>query len=161
MKQNPLNNDDEFAFTIRNPNPRASHLKSGMKYTVEIELAQGEWQDFADAYTTGMVIECVGHVTHRNLPGEGEGDGAKGGMRSKHAAMLCNNPDFFEWITTLTYFDVDFDQPMDEQCRAYLLSECGIESRRYLDHDTAAAKTYDRIVGMVNSWEQGEQQAAQ
>ena len=152
MRPNPLNDDDEFQFTIRNPNPRASHLKSGMKYTVEIELAQVEWQDFADAHTTGMVIECVGHVTHRNAPNDGEDDGAKGGPRSKHAAMLCNNPDFFEYITTQTFFDVSFDEPMEGECRAYLLDACKIESRRYLDHDTEAAKTYERIVGVYTRW---------
>ncbi|KKK51819.1 hypothetical protein LCGC14_3111140 [marine sediment metagenome] len=101
MSKNPLDTDEPFQVTMRNPNPRANRLKDGMKYTVRFEFVQPEWQDFADAYTTGMVIECVGHVTHRNLPGEGEGDGAKGGMRSKHAAMLCNNPDFFDNIGEL------------------------------------------------------------
>ena len=149
-----------FQLTLRNPNPRASHLKSGMRYTVEFELVQHEWQDFADAHTAGMVIECVGTVTHRNVPEDSE-DQLKGGPRSKHAAMLCNNPDFFSYITTETYFDVDFAKPMSDECRSYLLEVCKVTSRRYLDHDTQAAIIYDDIVGTFTRWIEDDEKTAQ
>jgi hypothetical protein len=66
MNQNPLERDQPFSLTLRNPNPRSSKTKEGPVYRVSFELTPEEWQMFMDTNTQGMVVECVATVTHRN-----------------------------------------------------------------------------------------------
>jgi len=64
--KNPLESEGEFQMSLSNPNPTSSKTKHGPVYRVSFELTQDEWQQFMDCETMGMVIECVGRVTHRN-----------------------------------------------------------------------------------------------
>ncbi len=62
---NPLDNDQQFFFTLRHPRPLFRAGKDGPVYRVQFELTPEEWQWFVDARTTGMVIDCAGMVSHR------------------------------------------------------------------------------------------------
>lgn len=59
----------------------------------------------------------------------------KGGELAKLAGILCNTPDFLKWLGCATA----------DEARAQICADCGIESRRGLDHDVAAAKQFHAI----------------
>ena len=56
--------------------------------------------------------------------------------RSQQAGILCNDPQFCEWL--------DFDQ---ESAPAFVRAHCGVASRRELDDDETAAARWDRLLG--------------
>lgn len=66
---NPLEHDEEFQLSLRNPNPSFRALKSGDVYRVDFELSKEEWEYFTDPNIdrTGMVIENICRVTHRAM----------------------------------------------------------------------------------------------
>lgn len=56
----------------------------------------------------------------------------KGGELAKLAGILCNTPDFLEWLGCATA----------DEARAQICTDCDIDSRRELDHDATAAKRF-------------------
>lgn len=112
---NPLETDQEFAISLRNPNPSFRALKSGDVYRVDFELSKEEWEYFTDPNLdrAGMVLEMTGMVTHRasktsvveitdvpatTLPVGSESKPEKGGRWSQEAGKMYNNPLFHEYM---------------------------------------------------------------
>lgn len=56
----------------------------------------------------------------------------KGGELAKLAGILCNSPDFINWLGCDTA----------DEARAQICTDCEIDSRRELDHDSIAAKRF-------------------
>ena len=56
----------------------------------------------------------------------------KGGELAKLAGILCNSPDFINWLGCDTA----------DEARRQICSDCDIDSRRELDHNEQAAKMF-------------------
>lgn len=59
----------------------------------------------------------------------------KGGELAKLAGIFCNSPDFINWLGVEN----------GEAARSIICDECGIESRRELDHNEIAASNFHRL----------------
>ena len=65
----------EFQLSMRYPRPSARIKRDAdskeyrTHYFLEVELPKEDWDVFAEAELTGMVIEAVCQVTHRSTPG--------------------------------------------------------------------------------------------
>ena len=59
----------------------------------------------------------------------------KGGELAKLAGIFCNSPDFINWLGAGN----------GESARSIICDECGIESRRELDHNEIAASNFHRL----------------
>ena len=65
----------------------------------------------------------------------------KGGPRSKHAARLCQDPEFQRWVGDI---GIKMNDPLG--CAHWMREECEIDSRAQLDHDPAALQRFeDRV----------------
>ena len=70
-------------------------------------------------------------------------EAVKGGQLSRVAAMLCQDPEFQDWIFDrkgLTMLSPTVDR--QESAAALIRMVCGVESRAELDHNPAAAKIF-------------------
>lgn len=172
---NPLETDDEFSISLRNPNPSFRALKSGDVYRVDFELSKEEWEYFTDPNIdrAGMVLEMTGMVTHRapkpsvgeisyvpatTLPVSTESAPVKGGMWSQEAGKACNNPRFQEYMK---HKNPDYWRHSDsmekflekQDCASGAMKEIlNIESRKELDTDVEARKRFKQLMHDFNRW---------
>lgn len=180
MSDNPLEHDDEFQLSLRNPNPSFKALKSGDVYRVDFELSKEEWEYFTDPNIdrTGMVIEMVCRVTHRapkpsvgeishvpatTLAGDTEYSQFKGGKWSIQAGIMCGNPKFQEFLS-IKYWGVwsqlcggGPEIPNISDVTAKTIKEIlGIFSRKELDTDIGARKRFMDLMSHFNRWTEGK-----
>lgn len=172
---NPLETDDEFSISLRNPNPSFRALKSGDVYRVDFELSKEEWEYFTDPNIdrAGMVLEMTGMVTHRApkpsvvaisdvpatpLPVSSESAPVKGGKWSQEAGKMCNNPLFQEYMR---YKFPDYWRHSDsmekflekQDCASGAMKEIlNIESRKDLDTNPEARKRFMDMMNKFNLW---------
>lgn len=66
----------------------------------------------------------------------------KGGDLSRLAAMLCQNPDFQEWLNAHQMADLTVSVEGAQDAAAVIRLICGIESRAELDHNQTAARIF-------------------
>ena len=155
-RDNPLERDDAFQLSLANPNPSFKARKDGDHYLVEFELSKDEWDHFVDPNIdrTGMVIEVVGQVTHRATKPVQVEAGPKGGPLAKWAGILCADPLFWEWNNALNIEHGYSSSVFTERdARAVILKMCDIESRRMLDHDAKAGRTFrEDIMAPFSAW---------
>lgn len=101
----------------------------------------------ADVYGTGfMALLTLVQIGDDEVPIDQVSKEAlerlKGGPRSKHAAQLCKDPDFQEWVRPFVR-----SAKSDEGRAAYFMRDrCGITSRAELDHDAGAWARFLRLV---------------
>lgn len=81
-------------------------------------------------------------------PGKDEPE-LKGGRLARDASMLCQDKTFRLWI----------DADDADQAREIVLRHCGVESRRLLDHDEAAAGKWREIDRLYAAWMNGDDEA--
>jgi hypothetical protein len=62
---------------------------------------------------------------------------------SQRAALLCNSPNFRQWVWEIDYGQIDRDSPAS--AADWLRARCGIKSRALLDTDPAAHATFTNI----------------
>ena len=73
----------------------------------------------------------------------------KGGALAKLAGMWCADKTFQSWLET----DPDNAAPTENGAALCLYAMCNIQSRRQLDHDTAAAERFNRLIrGPYMKW---------
>ncbi len=158
MSQNPLDTDNQFYFTLRNPNPTSGKNKDGPWYRISFEMNQEEHQDFMDAETKGMVIECVGMVTHRNeeqvkktkpVKKKAPADN-KGGALCARSDILARDDIFHNYLNANhAQWIVDNEKSSGsfiDLAREYIRIQSGVESRKELDHNEGAAKNFHKFV---------------
>lgn len=173
---NPLESDEEFQLSFRNPNPSFKALKSGDVYLMGFEMSKEEWEYFTDPNIdrTGMVIENICRVTHRapkpsvgqisdvpatTLPVSTESEPVKGGMWSQEAGKMCSNPKFQEFLS-IKYWGVwsqlcgdDFEIPNISDVAAKTIKELfGIFSRKELDTNYDARTRFMDMMSEFNRW---------
>lgn len=66
----------------------------------------------------------------------------KGGPRSKHAARLCQDPDFAHYVM----LKLKRQSISEEEVAEWVRKECGIDSRAQLDHDPQALERFEERV---------------
>lgn len=77
----------------------------------------------------------------------------KGGRLAKQAGMVCNEPAFWAFLNEKCIMD-PFDKITSaEDAAKYIYDFCGIESRRELDHNDAAASNWRDLEGEYRAWE--------
>lgn len=81
-------------------------------------------------------------------PGKDEPE-SKGGRLARDASMLCQDKTFRLWI----------DADDADHAREIVLRHCGVESRRLLDHDEAAAGKWREIDRLYAAWMNGDDDA--
>jgi hypothetical protein len=89
-------------------------------------------------------IEADGQAKGASEVEQASEDEIKGGKLSQWAAQRCNDHDFYMFLRK--NFDAHYTgTPVDIQdyCRKLILITCGIESRRWLDHDVDAAAIFN------------------
>jgi hypothetical protein len=163
---NPLDTDKQFYMSLANPNPTSSKTKDGPVYRVSFEMAQGEWQQFMDAVTKGMVIECACQVTHRNnesvkrdpdtvdaFDESTDNEKLKGGPLSVRSDALARDPNFYEFIksTEPAYIHAS-EGGIVKKMRQYIRARCHVESRAELDHDKEAADKFKKLISSYTQW---------
>lgn len=101
----------------------------------------------ADQYTTGgfeALVTLVQLDDEDNPIDQQKADlieSLKGGPKSKHAARLCKDPDFIEWVGQI------LGKATDEHGAAQLVrSKCGITTRAEFDHDQLAWTRFERLI---------------
>lgn len=73
----------------------------------------------------------------------------KGGALAKLAGMWCADKTFQSWLE----LDPDNAAPTENGAALCLYALCNIQSRRQLDHDTAAAERFNRLIrGPYMKW---------
>lgn len=173
---NPLETDEEFSISLRNPNPSFRALKSGDVYRVDFELSKEEWEYFTDPNLdrAGMVLEMTGMVTHRadkpshgeispipatTLHGTDQSEPVKGGKWSIQAGIMCGNPKFQEFLS-IKYWGV-WSQLCGDRADITNISDVtaktikelfGIFSRKELDTHPEARKRFMDLMGEFNRW---------
>jgi len=133
----------EFSLTLANPNPSFKTRKDGDHYFVEFEMQRDEWDYFTDPNVNrqGMVIEATCSVAHLAQP-KPEAE-VKGGPLAELAGRWCRDDQFRQWA----------DVSDESTAREYILSTCGIQSRKELDHNAQAARIFhERIRNPFNSY---------
>ena len=173
---NPLEHDDEFQLSFRNPNPSFKALKSGDVYLMGFEMSKEEWEYFTDPNIdrTGMVIENICRVTHRapkpsvgeisqvhatTLAGDTEYSQFKGGKWSIQAGIMCGNPKFQEFLS-IEYWSYwsrfcgdDPEIPNVSDVAAKVIRAIHvIDSRKELDTNPDARKRFMDLMGEFNRW---------
>lgn len=165
---NPLQKPDTFYLTLANPNPTSSKTKDGPVYRVSFELSQAEWQNFMDAETKGMVIECACQVAHKNEPEpqrdpktvdafSGKTDAeTKGGPLSVRSDRLARDMTFHRFLETIEKTWCDRREKDGELwvdvARDYIRERCHVKSRAELDHDKAAADKFRKLISSYVHW---------
>jgi hypothetical protein len=162
---NPLENDDVFQLSMANPNPTSSKTKDGPIYRISVEVTREEWDWFMDTETKGMVIECEALVSHRNTPardphtedaftGQTDDEKKKGGPLSQRSDSLARDPEF------LLYLRDRHPNWAKSKCvdgaRAFIRTFCKVDTRAALDHDSAAAKRFGKIISDYIDWGAGD-----
>ncbi len=149
-EMNPLERSEPFSLTLANPNPKFRTRKGGDKHIVEFEVSAEEWGYFTDPNVdrTGMVIEAIHcEVTHQHVPEKPKAEEKpKGGPLAELAGMWCKDRQFWEWINTLEapkYLLREGGVTSDADARLFILENCGIQSRRELDHNGLAKRLFE------------------
>mgnify|MGYP003583170913 FL=1 len=70
----------------------------------------------------------------------------KGGDLSRLAAMLCQNPEFQEWLNNQQLVDLAISVEGAQDAAAVIRLVCGIQSRAELDHNAQAPKILQETV---------------
>ena len=146
LNPNPLERAGEFSLTLANPNPSFKTRKDGDHYFVEFEMQRDEWDYFTDPNVNrqGMVIEATCSVAHLAQP-KPEAE-VKGGPLAELAGRWCRDDQFRQWA----------DVSDESTAREYILSTCGIQSRKELDHNAQAARIFhERIRNPFNRYTLG------
>lgn len=170
MLQNPLDKPDTFYLSLGNPNPTSSKTKDGPVYRVSFEMLQEEWQNFMDAQTKGMVIECACQVTHRNgesierdpntvdmLDEKTDAEKKKelnGGPLSVRSDRLARDNSFYQYIVKIepTWKPAHKVDSSHDFCRAYIRDVCSVKSRKEFDHDKQAAEKFRKLISRYVYW---------
>lgn len=71
----------------------------------------------------------------------------KGGSLCRDAAILCKARDFIEYM-----IDQTGNIGSEESAKHFLCDYCGIESRRELDHNSAAAAKFKQLHREYSAW---------
>ena len=138
---NPLDTDEIFNFSGRNPNISLRRGRDGPVWRVSFEVEEGVALDFTHAETAGMNLDFAAQVMDRNEKIE-KPEKPKGGPISKNAGMKCQEPEANQFAIAQGF--VDF--------KTMIYAQCGIESRAELDHDKDAAKTYAKLKSRYFRW---------
>jgi hypothetical protein len=80
----------------------------------------------------------------------------KGGERARLAGILCGDPAFQNWFHESGEADWAPHCDRREYTARSLRVECGIDSRAELDHNKAAAGTFDQIVDLFRKAQRGQ-----
>jgi hypothetical protein len=97
-------------------------------------------------------LKKTGHIFNLILTEEGqlvaeEEEAQKGGALSQSAALFCKDRSFQEFCNT------EYGVQMDEEgARGAILMECGIKSRRELDHNEYAKDSFLEIRKKFLEW---------
>lgn len=69
---------------------------------------------------------------------------------SQLAGMLCNQPDFWQWITEA------YETPCSnkDEAAAWLREVCNVESRSLFDTDEVAGETFRKFMKEFDDWKQ-------
>ncbi len=59
MSMNPLDTGELFTLEMMNPNPSSSKNKDGPVYRVSFEVHRDDWDNFMEAKTSGMMLNCA------------------------------------------------------------------------------------------------------
>lgn len=74
----------------------------------------------------------------------------KGEKLARRAALLCNDDQFWLYLDRRRRAKFNLDIPdgthNEQDARDFIVSACGISSRKELDHNAAAAKTFTDIL---------------
>jgi hypothetical protein len=74
----------------------------------------------------------------------------KGGALARRAALLCNDVQFRLYLDRRRRAKFQMDIPDGthnaQDARDFIVGACGISSRKELDHNAAAAKTFTNIL---------------
>ncbi|MDE3023616.1 MAG: hypothetical protein KGI54_17520, partial [Pseudomonadota bacterium] len=74
----------------------------------------------------------------------------KGGELTKWAGILCNDPNFWKWLETKGWSPYRFDSFTSGEI---VRTICGVQSRRELDHNPAAARIFrEAIMRPFDEW---------
>ena len=69
---------------------------------------------------------------------------------SQLAGMLCNQADFWQWITEA----YDHATTNKDEAAAWLRSVCNVESRSLFDTDDIAGETFRKLMAEYDTWKQ-------
>lgn len=118
-----------------------------ISFDIEPANAQDAFRLFAAPGTPAAIAALqVGYAAASDAPAE---DQPKGGALAKLAGMWCADKTFQSWLET----DPDNAAPTENGAALCLYAMCNIQSRRQLDHDTAAAERFNRLIrGPYMKW---------
>ena len=118
-----------------------------ISFDFEPASAQDAFRLFAAPGTPAAIAALqVGYAAASDAPAE---DQPKGGALAKLAGMWCADKTFQSWLET----DPDNAAPTENGAALCLYELCGIQSRRQLDHDPAAAERFNRLIrGPYMKW---------
>lgn len=118
-----------------------------ISFDFEPASAQDAFRLFAAPGTPAAIAALqVGYAAASDAPAE---DQPKGGALAKLAGMWCADKTFQSWLET----DPDNAAPTENGAALCLYAMCNIQSRRQLDHDTAAAERFNRLIrGPYMKW---------
>lgn len=96
----------------------------------------------------GEPMPRVTHEKRPSVPRIAQGGHLVGGPISKHAGMLCKDSDFHQWLYQIGAWDEPIADPHEAEAAAaeWVRKECGVESRRLLDHEREAQLNYENKV---------------
>lgn len=156
-EMNPLERSEPFSLTLANPNPKFRTRKDGDRWFIEFEVSADEAAYFTDPNINrkGMVIEAIHcEVAHLNPVVKesltaAKDEKPKGGPLAELAGMWCKEPTFWVWINTLEatkYLLREGGVTSDADARLFILENCGIQSRRELDHNGMAKRLFEESI---------------
>lgn len=145
-----------FAFTFRNPNPRARPLKDGMKYVMEIEMLKEEWEEFADMPRQGMVVEVEqARITHLNE--ETEKPEEEKPYADKPIGPLCREAleatEDPEWQRFLKCkLPVTMERKTTHFAAKAIREWCFVSTRKAIDYSSESARRWGVLKDMFGEW---------
>ena len=87
-------------------------------------------------------------VMEDDMPATANPEDRKAYKMSQLAGMLCNQADFWHWITDV-YGEPCADK---DQAAAWLRSVCNVESRSLFDTDDVAGETFRKLMAEYDAW---------
>ncbi len=133
----PLDTDEPFSLELMNIDITLRTGKDGPRWRFHADITQDEALLFANANLAGMILEMQGRVA------ASQEQKPKGGAISKHAGMLCQEPDADKFAVAQNFDDM----------KQMLYKVCKVTSRAELDHSEEAAKAYEKLKHRYYRWE--------